>query len=89
VPCDQGGLEACWYYPIYGLSPGEPLDPDDALALRLDAQAARLGWDVVLALKDLRLSRWRADMLLLRLDYLARYRQQQQSAQQEAWQHSG
>jgi hypothetical protein len=53
------------------LSPGERTSSEDHLALELYGQAQRLGWEVVLALQPLRLSAWQAEMLLLRLEYLA------------------
>lgn len=56
------------------MSPGEPLHPDDALAIELFLQAERLGWPTVLALRPLRLTRWQREMLVQRLDWLAQYR---------------
>ena len=51
-------------------SPGIPLSPDDALAFDLHAQAKRLGWELVVSLRQVRLTRWQAEALLLRLDWL-------------------
>lgn len=51
-------------------SPGVPLSHDDALALDLYAQAKRLGWELVGSLRQVRLTRWQAEALLLRLDWL-------------------
>lgn len=62
-------------------SPGVPLSHDDALALDLHAQAKRLGWELVGSLRQVRLTRWQAEALLLRLDWLQEHDRQVALAQ--------
>jgi len=64
-----------------GLSPGEQTSAADLVALDLHSQTQRLGWEKVQALRPLRLSRWDAEMLLLRLDYLQMAERSQQAQQ--------
>lgn len=73
MPCDTGGLSACFYWTRGGYSPGEPADPDDELARDLHRQAQAVGWDTVWRLRSVRLHRWDAENLLLRLEWLAQY----------------
>ena len=56
------------------------MDPDDVLALQLLSQADQLGWELVMTLRPLRLTRWQGEMLLLRLDWLERWRTAQRQS---------
>ena len=58
------------------------MHPDDVLAVELFLQGERFGWDLVTSLRPLRLTRWRADMLMLRLEWLDRYQKNLRKAQQ-------
>jgi len=62
-----------------GLSPGESTSAADLVALDLHSQTQRLGWEKLQALRPLRLSRWDAEMLLVRLDYLQMTERAQQA----------
>ena len=57
------------------------MDADDQLAMDLFCKAEHVGWDLVTALRPVRLSPWRAEMLLLRVEWLARYRENQRQPQ--------
>lgn len=52
--------------------------------MELYVQAHHLGWDLVSSLRHLRLTRWRAEMLLLRLEWLDQYVRQKRQSQQQA-----
>lgn len=51
-------------------SPGITLDPDGTLALELYDTSQRVGWELLTSLRPIRLSRWRAEMMLMRLEWL-------------------
>lgn len=65
MPCDTGGLPACYYYRTHGVSPGEHDHPDDLLVWEVYWQAQRVGFEMVYRLRRLdRLSDYAADWLL-------------------------
>jgi len=73
VPCDRGGLSACWAWEQYGVSPGTSELYDDTFALQLYGDARRLGLDNVLQLRHLELTPFEADNLMIRLVWLTDY----------------
>lgn len=70
VPCDVGGLIACWAWQVYGASPGVRDDPDDLFALMLYNDGRRLGLEMALQFRHVELSECDAEHLLLRLEWL-------------------
>jgi hypothetical protein len=70
-PCETGGLAACRFLPTHGMSPGEPEDFEDTLAIALYREGRLLGFDAMLQLRDLALTPAHAERLTWRLTWLA------------------
>jgi hypothetical protein len=65
VPCDTGGLQACYFWRTHGMSPGEKDHQDDLLVWEVYWQAQRVGFETVYRLRRLDLlSTYAADWLL-------------------------
>jgi len=70
VPCDIGGLDACWAWEVYETSPGIPPNPENVFALQLYGEIQRFGFEGAVALRQLELTTYEAEVLLLRLTWL-------------------
>jgi hypothetical protein len=70
VPCDSGGLQACWYWKSHDASPGEAEEYGTQQALELYHQIAAYGWDLVSAFRTWRLSPQEGEALLCRVGWL-------------------
>ena len=64
-----------------GVSPGEKLDAQDALAFEVFTLLQRLHWEVIKDLHGLRMTEREGEELLIRLQWLARWQQERQRAQ--------
>lgn len=64
-----------------GVSPGEKLDVQDALAFEVFTLLQRLPWEVIKDLHGLRMTEREGEELLIRLQWLARWQQERQRAQ--------
>jgi len=84
IPCDTGGLAACYFWRTHGYSPGTPVHADDLQAWEIYWQVQRVGWETVRTLRQLdQLDAYDADWLLVRLVTLQDYVQAQQREAQE------
>ena len=70
VPCDRGGLDACFYWATHEASPGEVDDYGCQQAVALYQQVQAQGWAQATALRTWRLSRPEAEALGWRVAWL-------------------
>ena len=70
-PCEAGGLPACRFQRTHGMSPGEPEDFQDTLAIALYLEGRLLGFDTLFALRHLEITPADAERLTWRLTWLA------------------
>jgi hypothetical protein len=70
VPCDTGGLSACWYWATHDASPGEPAGYGEQQALEVYQAIQIHGFDLVQAFRTWRLSPQEAEALWCRVGWL-------------------
>jgi hypothetical protein len=83
-PCEVGGLDACRFNRSHGMSPGEPEDFEDTLAIALYLEGRLIGFEAMFRIRQLELTPVQAERLTWRLTWLAANYPAYERAQQGA-----